>query len=1357
MGGSINQSLTKSIEPQVRYAILLILCVTLLLPFSVSAKIFFEAEKAKTVSHFRVIPIYLAEDKLQAYTRHSHEDSQGYLWSAGSAGLLQYDGYKNKAYDFQESTKETDGGVPYIFNDSKGNLWVANTYLYRFNHRTKKFTAFLLDKKYSITTITEDTDGNLWLFNSNSDVFKFDTTLNKLITKPFYNETIDNFKIIKSSVYDKVHNIIWFTSDQGVYGFDIFKQKLIKIETSLDKFFLDFLIRDIALDAKRNNLWVGTPKGALRINTESLEVKLYTGDGKEGSLPISDVSVSFVDSADNIWLGLEKAGLCVFKHSSETFMCLNSSLEGQYRLPVATIEDISEDSNGSLWLSMNQYGLFRITPDLEKFVKMRDKITNSDQGYFKNSFDGIVRKNKDIWIATDGGGINIFNYQTGIYKSMKHDPRRSDSLSSNSVISLSEDENGYIWAGTWAGGVSKIDPETMTAEQFLNYPDVPKDQTIAGNNVFVVESDKKGGIWISVWGWGLQYLNVAEHRFTNFIHGTESGNRAIQNTEISHLQLYKKQLWITGKAGLEVLDIKSKTFKLLLGTEDFGFTYVWVESLEEVWIGTFSGLIRFNAISGEKKVYTTADGLPENEISYVKKGDNKRLWIGTSNGLSVFDLSTNEFTNYTKKEGMVGNQMSSHGEFIEVENLLYVPSKSGITIINPEEMPDNHFRPKTIITDIEAMNSDTFITDLSSKAKIEIPISDNSIKFEFVALNFIFPEYNNYKYRLLGLQTKFVQTRSNERFARFTNLPAGDYTFEVYGANGTGVWDNEGDSFSFTILPAWWTTIWAKFLFFILILLVAFLIYKWRFSLNRKREKDLQCMVEDKTNQLQSYAAELKRTSQSLVNLNSELENRVEKRTAELRSEISERKTAESRLFYMAFHDSLTGLPNREWIIQYIEQLLSRCQQEPDLSFGVMFLDGDRFKQINDTLGHVIGDQLLKASAKRLSSLLSSNQYVGRLGGDEFTVIAESDHELAFETLAQKIIDEFKKPFLLDNHTLYFNVSIGIVKCDSHYTDVPEVLRNADIAMYRAKDLGRGTYQLFDKQIQKKTLEIAELEASLRVAVQERKFHLVYQPIIDLNSGLIHGFEALIRWQHPEKGFISPLTFIPIAEETGLIWDIGKWVLYEACKQAKKWHDMEPESYYNIAVNLSTNQIRNANFLNMLDEIIEGTGINPKYLKLELTESVLIENNHALSLLYEALHEREIDLAIDDFGTGYSSLAYLNEIPVQFLKIDKGFVEVIDQNSDSDINQDALEVIKAIISLGQSLRKRVIAEGIETQTQLSVLIEHGCDYAQGYFMSKPLSKEEATQVIKSNKTIDEGGVNIPKEQYIIEYQARIEK
>jgi diguanylate cyclase (GGDEF)-like protein len=1314
----------------------------------------FNAEKENAINHFRAFPIHLSEDKVQAFTRHTGEDSQGFLWSAGNAGLLRYDGYKNKTYNFQEITKDTDGGVPYVFNDSKGHLWVANTYLYRFNPKTEKFTAFKLgEKQHLVTSITEDVDGNLWIFNSKGDLFKFDTRSNKLIKNPINNIAKAGFKTVHSSIYDTSQHIIWFTSDQGVYGFNLKEESLFKVHNEINNSFVNFLIRDIALDEKRHTLWVGTQKGALRIDTKSLQTKLYKADGKVGSLPISDVSVTFIDSAKNIWLGLEKRGICVFKHITDTFMCLDSSPDHPLKLPMATVEDISEDSNGNLWLAMNHYGLYRITPDLEKFSSMRNKITNNAAEYFSNSFDGIVRENKDIWISTDGGGINVFNYKTGILNSIKHVTQNPNSLSSNSVISLTEDEYGYIWAGTWAGGISKIDPETLIVKQYLNNPDAPTDKTIGGNNIFVVKSDLEGGIWLSVWGYGLQYLNVADERFTNFIAGDKKNHSDIYNTEISHLQLYSKQLWITGEAGLELLDIKTKTFKLLLAVEQHGFTYVWVESLEEIWIGTFGGLIRFNSVTGQKKIYTTEDGLPDNEISYIKKDDNNQVWIATANGLSLFDQNVGEFTNYTKIDGMTGNKMSNHGEFISVENLLYAPSKSGITIINPNDMPKNGNSPKTIISDINFINANKSIKESSSN-NIEIPIDSNSIKFEFVALSFVFPDYNKYKYRLLGLQDDFIETNANERFARYTSLPAGTYTFEVYGSNSSGLWDDKGDSFTFTVLPAWWTTWWAKLLFTAFFLFCSFVIYKWRFSLSVLREKELERKVQDKTNQLESYAAELKSTSNSLVNLNSELENRVEQRTEQLQLEVNERKAAESKLMHMAFHDSLTGLPNREWIIKLIDDLLIRCTHEPNLNFGVMFLDGDRFKQINDTLGHDIGDQLLKASSKRLSSLLYKKQYVGRLGGDEFTVIAEIHSELELETLAQKIIDAFTKPFQLDNHTLYFNVSIGIVQCNYQYTEVPEVLRNADVAMYRAKELGRGRYQLFDEEIQKKTLEIAEIEAGLRIALQENQFYLVYQPVVSLESGSIQAFEALIRWDHPDKGIVSPLTFIPIAEETGLIWDIGKWVLHEACEQTKVWHDMELGFDLSISVNLSTNQIRNTRFLEMLDNVIDDTGINPRYLKLELTESVLIENNHALSLLYEALRERGIDLAIDDFGTGYSSLAYLNEIPVQFLKMDKSFVEAIDHNQDKEINQDALAVVKAIISLGKSLRKQIIAEGIETRIQLCSLIEHGCDYAQGYFMAKPLSEKAATDILKMKKETPEGGVNIPKEEYLAEYQIR---
>jgi diguanylate cyclase (GGDEF)-like protein len=1317
----------------------LLICGILLSSFSGFAEVKFDIEKANTIAHFRAIPIYLSGDNLQPFTRHLQQDPKGYLWSSGSSGILRYDGYENTIFDFANSEYLAEAGDAYMLLDSKGKLWAAKSNLHLFDQTTNTFKAFNLANQGRITSMTEDAEGHLWISGFQFGFIQFDPETKKVIKRVSADVYPDAPENVQSIQFDKSQNIIWMVSEKGVFGYDLDEESLFQVETDIDSFFSIFFIRDIAIDAKRNALWIGTPKGALRINTKSRSAQRYTADGYPGSLPVSDVSVTFLDSAGIVWLGLEKEGLCTFKHSTEKFICLRSSIKGAYKLPYATVEDISEDSNGSLWLSMNQYGLYRISPDLEKFVTLRSQITNNAEGYFPNSFDGIVRENNDIWIATDGGGINVFNYKSGIFSSIKNDPQDINTLSSNSVISLTEDEYGYIWAGTWAGGISKINPQTLLSTQYLNLPNAPVDETLAGDNVFVVVSDKKGGIWISVWGRGLQYLNVEENRFINFLHKSRGGSSNIRSKEISHIQLYQNQVWLTGDGGLEVIDIETGKLRTVLAADKHQFTYVWVESLEEVWIGTALGLIRLNTVTGEKNLFKDIEALSNSEVSYVKKDKENKVWIATRNGLLVFDEISGEVTRYSEQEGMAGNRMSSHGAFIEVDDSLYVPSTYGVTIVNPSDMPKNSYRPTTIITHVEFLNTETHSIEssdnqfsLTGSEKIEIPISANSLSFEFTALSFIFPESNKFRYRLVGWQNDFIETSANERFARFTNLPAGDYIFEVYGGNSSLYYDENGDSFSFTILPAWWTRWWANLLFAMACMLCVLFVYKWRFSLTIKREKELKQKVAEKTTQLQSYASELKATSDSLFSLNTELEDRVAQRTKELQLEVNERKAAESKLFHMAFHDSLTDLPNREWIIQLIEKLLIRCQQEANFSFGIMFLDGDRFKQINDTLGHILGDQLLDAAAKRLLSLAQGNQHIGRLGGDEFTVIAESHDESELSSLAQQIIDEFKKPFTLENHVVYFNVSIGIVKCDARYDAVPEVLRSADIAMYRAKALGRSTYQLFDEDMQKNMLEIAALEASLRIAVEENQFFLVYQPVVDLKSGSIDGFEALIRWQHPEKGIISPFTFIPIAEETGLIWDIGKWVMREACSQAKQWHDMGLGFKPCMSVNLSTNQLRNSLFLEVVDEIIASTGIDSKYLKLELTESVLIENNHALGLLYEALRKRNIDLAIDDFGTGYSSLAYLSEIPVQFLKIDRCFVEVIDKNKDAEIYQDALEIVKATISLGKSLRKQIVAEGIETETQLNALIEHGCDFAQGYFLSKPLSVDLATELLRSN-------------------------
>jgi diguanylate cyclase (GGDEF)-like protein len=1345
------------------YLLASLMVFTLLsLSFFANAKIQFNAELNTSIAHFRANPLFLSDEQVQPFARHSVQDKEGYLWTSGGRGVLRYNGYKLKEAEFSTANAMDALGRPILFVDSAEQLWLGSSHLFLYDYETELFNAFTVSERGRINAIAEDKDGYLWITGSEFGFLKYDKALKRVVS----GESAELFagapETFTSIVYDEPKHTLWMSSIDGVYGYDIDQQRLFKIETGVDQYFTNFLIRDIALDQKRSSLWIGTPMGLLRINTNTLTTTKYTISEHANSLPINDVSVTYLDTGGNLWIGLEKEGICVFRYSTDDFSCLRSSFADKNKLPFATVEDISEDNNGSLWLSMNNYGTYRITPDLEKFDNLKNLITTDVDTYFPNSFDSVLRENNDLWTATDGGGINIFNIKTGAFQNLKHDANDNTSLSSNSVITLAQDENGIIWAGTWAGGISRIDPETLLVESLLSDPSKPTNETILGNNIFVIKSDNEGGIWISVWGRGLQYYNINEKRFTSYLYDINSGQNGLQNSQISHLQLFDNKVWITGESGLEVHDIKTQEFTFLLPAKQYEFNFVEVKSYEEIWIATANGFFKFNSTSGEYKHYTMQDGLSDDAVAYLKKDLKGTLWLATSNGISVFDPISEQFNNYFERDGLAGNRMGSHGEFMFVEDKLYIPGKYGVTIVNPNDKPKNDLAPKTTISLIEFVNKTEFskiyedeksnILDFSG---IKIPFNSNSLKFDFAALSFIFPNHNKYKYRLQGWQSEFVETFANERIARFTNLPAGNYTFEVYSSNSSGVWDEQGDSFSFSILSPWWKTWWAISLFTSIIFSSTWLSMRWRLAKNSQRQKELQIKVKQKTAQLATYAAELKQASDSLSVLNTELEDRVQQRTAQLQVEVNERKAAESKLFYMAFHDSLTALPNREWIIQRIEKLLLACQEDKNISFGVMFLDGDRFKQINDTHGHIFGDKLLIAASQRLVKLLSTNQYVGRLGGDEFTVIAESYNETELEALAQLIVEKFKEPFLIESNTVYFNVSIGILKCDENYTLVPDVLRSADIAMYKAKSSGKATYKFFDQNMQNVTLELVELEAALRDAVTNNGFHLVYQPLIDLDSGLIAGFEALIRWDHPEKGFISPLTFIPIAEETGLIWEIGKWVLDEACRQAKRWHDMNLVTVPAISVNLSTRQIQNTDFLNMVDEIIEDVGIDPRYLKLELTESVLIENNHSMSSIFEGLRGRGIDLAIDDFGTGYSSLAYLNEIPVQYLKIDKRFVEAIDANKDAEINQDALEILKATISLGKSLRKLITAEGIETQTQLNALIQYGCDFAQGYFLSRPVSDEVATEILRAHKSLQDGGVNIAKEQFSAAYRTRL--
>lgn len=438
--------------------------------------------------------------------------------------------------------------------------------------------------------------------------------------------------------------------------------------------------------------------------------------------------------------------------------------------------------------------------------------------------------------------------------------------------------------------------------------------------------------------------------------------------------------------------------------------------------------------------------------------------------------------------------------------------------------------------------------------------------------------------------------------------------------------------------------------------------------------------------------------------------------------DITERKQAEATLRHIALHDTLTDLPNRRMLYDWIQQELSSEQAE----FAVLLIDLDRFKAVNDALGHAGGDRVLQQVTSRLIGTVSSTDLVARMSGDEFVVVQTHMTSMSeVEELARKIIDSLSVPFLLDGNDIRIGCTIGIALGPRDSRSAENLLRYADLAMYQAKAEGRNTLRFYSPEMDSASWNNISLEADLRKAIAQEQFVLHFQPQIDLETGAVAGAEALLRWIRPEFGCTSPNVFIDVAEETGLINEIGAWVLKKACRQAAEWQDMG-HGPLRIAVNLSPVQFLRQDVVQLVEDALATTGLKPEYLELELTEGSLLKDVERTKLILQNLKEIGVRIAIDDFGVGFSSLSYLKNFAVDTLKIDRSFISTLLAGSRDEA------IVRAIISLARSLDLRVVAEGVESKSQLACLLDHTCDEAQGYLFSRPLAPEAFEDLLKES-------------------------
>jgi diguanylate cyclase (GGDEF)-like protein len=485
-----------------------------------------------------------------------------------------------------------------------------------------------------------------------------------------------------------------------------------------------------------------------------------------------------------------------------------------------------------------------------------------------------------------------------------------------------------------------------------------------------------------------------------------------------------------------------------------------------------------------------------------------------------------------------------------------------------------------------------------------------------------------------------------------------------------------------------------------------------------------------------SVFVHLRQHELALQAAHAEVEQRVAERTAQLAEantalarEIVDRKAAEQRLVERAFHDSLTGLANRSLFMVHLARAHGRARRRPAAGFAVLMLDVDRFKVINDSLGHLAGDAFLTVLAARLAGCVREVDTVARLGGDEFAILLDGSHDLKDATRwTERLLAALDTPFKIEGKEVFASLSIGITMMSERYARPEDLLRDADSAMYRAKSGGRGRYQVFDVAMHEGVVAQLHLEADLRRALERREFRLHYQPIVSVTRGKVEAVEALVRWQHPERGLLLPTDFIPLAEETGLIRQVGGWVLRESCRQLGAWQRGGLRNLV-MNVNVSARQFADPNLPHEIESAANEAGVRFSDIALELTESVVMTGAGEPETILARLAELGVSICLDDFGTGYSCLSYLHRFPVSTLKIDKSFVTRI------GARDDRAEIVHTIVAMAQSLDMGVIAEGVETCQQLERVRTLGCEHAQGYHLARPLEAAAAELLLRQDRRL----------------------
>jgi diguanylate cyclase (GGDEF)-like protein len=1197
-------------------------------------------DPAKAFDHYVSTTWSIQEGLPQISSLTIAQDQTGYIWVGTQNGLARFDGVRFTTY-----TPESEPGLPGIYIRSllvgrDGRLWIG-TYkglgVYdRGQFRSIMTTGMRTGQTLDVNALAEMPDG-LIVAGTNAGVFK--VSGDHLVEWP-----------------DGPHPVLsllargdglWAGGNGGV-------TRMFNGETEAMALGTNIASQGVThLTYAQGRIWAGTTQGLYFRNGKAWV--RYDEDAVLAKAPINSI---MVDHNDNLWVStnsdfMRLRGTHVVEHIDPTLRAVRSVVSS------------FEDREGNLWLGSQLEGLSRIwngwTRRYSTSAGLNDQIVWS----LSRGPDGL------LWI---GGNNGLSTFDGKHFKLVAP----GSSLPHPQAYNLLA-EDGQVWVGTrhglaiWRNG--KVETPAMYAP-------------MASAQINGIRRDEKGNLWFPTTN-GLFF----QHGQTLRRFGETEG---LANASVrTMLETRGHRVFVGTQGGL--FEMQGERFTKVPGLPE-GLDVTTISELPSgaLVIGLLTEAVYY--FDGKRWTFVGHDqGLPSNTPFFQTIDDRGYLWIAGIRGVEriPFDdlrqlasgaiavghgemLLNERGDRNAGQQGFCCNGAGLSKGFMHGHSL-WLPSRNGVVELDMHGIVKNSVTPNVVIESIRYLDKWHPITTEASHIQLEASARDVAI--DFTAPSFQDARSVSMRYRLVGYDHDWRELEDpTRRSVNYTNLPPGDYVFEVKASNNAGVWSRETARLAFGIRPWFHET---KWFYALLALGMGALIY---LGYRRERRKH-------------SFQQEL-------------LERQVEARTDELRSEITERERVQDQLKHQVMHDALTGLPNRGYLRDQLQRALTMLKREPEKHCSLLFMDVDRFKVINDSLGHLVGDEALQEIARRLLTCVRYPDMVARLSGDEFAILLEDvPRPSTAAKVAERVLAALAAPVQLGGTELTFSASIGIAFGDLRYTLADELLRDADSAMYRSKQLGRGRFELFDESLQQIAEDVLQLERELRIALQQDQFEPWFQPIVRLSTGETIGYEALIRWNHPTRGVLAPGHFLKVAEENGSIEAID-WRMFElSCESLAR---LDHGDTY-VAINVSPRHFKRDDFADKLLAMLAWTGLPAKRLLIEITEGSLIDHPEQVRSTLEHLREAGIGAALDDFGTGYSSLSYLHTLPLRTLKVDRSFVAELEK----DAGNSTASVVSSILALARALEMNAVGEGIETEAQRLALLKLGCDFGQGYLLGRP--------------------------------------